>query len=307
MVSRVHTHTWGDHPPEGPLSWDKTWDEQYFDTEALSENTEVKSEDYTLDILYTLELDPNSRFDEQFWPEVVEWCSGCKEHRMVSFVNRKVLEKVQALEGKEDEVLCKVALGDEIDSDLHDQVVKKVKKDVVKEKKVVAEVKVEGQMGNEVLVEETLGEKAMARSNLYLRPASTPKVPLPPISTTPIFWRPWEASCEPTARRKWSGEATTTTTLLSSVGVTPPALVTPPREEVKSTGRKVGRRLRRLLTFQATLEKEKGLPPSRWQRRLHFGEEGEATFLNTTGTPVSRRRKWWRREGMGRWRPAALG
>ena len=71
----------------------------------------------------------------------------------------------------------------------------------------------------------------------------------------------------------------------------PPALVMPPREEVKSTGRKVGRRLRRLLTFQATLEKEKGLPPSRWQRRLEFGEEGEATFLNTPGRHRRKRRR----------------
>ena len=135
----LHTHTWGDHPPEGLLSRDKTWDEQYFDTEALSENTEVKSEDYMLDMLYTLELDPNSRLDEQFWPEVVEWCSGRKEHRRVIFVNRKVLEKVKALEGKEDEVLFKVALVNEIDSDLHDKVVKKVKKEVV-----FPEVMVEG-------------------------------------------------------------------------------------------------------------------------------------------------------------------
>ena len=223
-----------------------------------------------MDILYTLELDPNSRFDEQFWPEVVEWCSGCKEHRRVSYVNRKVLEKVKALEGKEDEVLFKVALENEIDSDLHDKLVEKVK-EVVKEKELVQEVNVEGQVGKEVLVEETLGEKAMARSsNLYLWQASTPKVPLPPLSTPPIFWRPWEASCEPTARRKCSDEAITTTTLLSSVGVKPPALVTPPREEVKRTGRKVGRRFRRLLSFQATLEKENGLPPSRWQRRLQF-------------------------------------
>ena len=80
------------------------------------------------------------------------------------------------------------------------------------------------------------------------------------------------------------------------MGVTPPALVTPSREEVRSTGRKVGRRLRRLLTFQATLEKEKGLPPSRWQRRLETGEEGEATLLNT---PVSHRRRGRRRGGMG--------
>lgn len=54
----VHNHTWWDHLPEGPLSWSKTWDEKYFDTEALSENSEVKSKDYILDTLYTLELDP---------------------------------------------------------------------------------------------------------------------------------------------------------------------------------------------------------------------------------------------------------
>ena len=38
----------------------------------------------------------------------------------------------------------------------------------------------------------------------------------------------------------------------------------------------------------STLAKENGLPPSRWrQRRLEFGEYGEATFLRT---PVSHRR-----------------
>ena len=58
----------------------------------------------------------------------------------------------------------------------------------------------------------------------------------------------------------------------------------------------MGRRLQRLLTLQATLEKEKGLPPSRWQKRLELGEEGEATFLNT---PVSHRRKGRRRGGVG--------
>ena len=73
----------------------------------------------------------------------------------------------------------------------------------------------------------------------------------------------------------------------SSEGVTPPALVPTPREDGRNTGGKVGRRLRRLLRFQATLEKEKGLPPSRWQRRLEFGEEDEATFFNI---PASCRR-----------------
>ena len=85
MVRMGYTHTWCEHPPEGPLSRGKTWDEQYFDTEALLENSEVMSEDYMLDMLYTLELDPKCRLDLDFWPEVVEWCSGCKEHRRVSF------------------------------------------------------------------------------------------------------------------------------------------------------------------------------------------------------------------------------
>ena len=65
--------------------------------------------------------------------------------------------------------------------------------------------------------------------------------------------------------------------------------------EVRSRGRKAGRRLQCLLTFQATLEKEKGLPPSRWQKTLEFGEEGEATLLNT---PVSHRRRGRRSGGV---------
>ena len=78
----------------------KTWEEQYFDTEPLSENSEVKSKDYMLDVLYTLELNRNSRFDEEFWPEVGEWCTDCTEHRRVQFVIGKVLEKGKALDGR---------------------------------------------------------------------------------------------------------------------------------------------------------------------------------------------------------------
>ena len=101
----------GSHPQLGrpPTRWanklGNSWDEKYFDTEALSENSEVKSEDFMLDTLYTLELDPNFRFKEELWPEVVEWCSSCREHRRVKFVNKNVLAKVQALDGVEDEVI----------------------------------------------------------------------------------------------------------------------------------------------------------------------------------------------------------
>ena len=296
----VHNHTWCDRPPEGPLSWGKTWDERYFDTEALSENSEVKSEDYILDTLYTLEMDPMFRFSEDLWPEVVEWCSSCKENRRTKFVSKQVVEKVQALDGKEDNVLCKVALEEEIDSEVKEQLFSKVEelvqpekvlvkkvvlvKEVLDQKVQTEEVQAKKVQAEEVQVEET---EVIARSNhLSLRLASTS---LP--STT--FWRPWEASCEATAAREWSGEATT---LLSNLVVTPPPLVTPPKEEERTMGRKVGRRLQRLLTFQATLEKEKGLPPSRWQKRLELGEEVEATFLNT---PVSHRKKGRRRGEFG--------
>ena len=311
----VHNHTWCDHPPEGPLSWGKSWDEKYFDTEALSENSEVKSEDYILDTLYTLELDPKFRFSEDLWPEVVEWCSSCKENRRVRFVSKEVFDKVQALDGKEDNVLRKVTLEEEIDSAVREQEEKAVtevefqvvigvkeKMGFEGEKKMGFEVEelVEQEelakelLEGEVLVEETLVVEEIARSNnCPLRQASTPKPPLPSISHSTTFWRPWETSCEATAVMKQSRDATT---LLSSEGVTPPALVTPPRKEVRSSGRKVGRKLQRLLTFQATLEKEKGLPPSRWQRKLEFGEEGEATFIKT---PVSHRSKGGKRGVVG--------
>ena len=70
----------------------------------------MKSKDYILDTLYTLELDPLFRFSEDLYPEVVEWCSSCKENRRTKVVSKQVLEKVQALDGKEDTVLLKVAL-----------------------------------------------------------------------------------------------------------------------------------------------------------------------------------------------------
>ena len=325
------THTWCDHPPEGPLSWGKSWDERYFDSEALSENKVAKSEDYMLDTLYTLEVDPKFRFSEVLWPEVVEWCSGCKEHRTVLYKCKDVLAKVQALNAMDVKEVLNETVDTEVDEEFMDcesgseleeevQVAKEIKIELVEEENMlvelvdkeeemveevetkevlVEEVVVKEVVVEEVLVEEVVVEKTIARSNNpHLRQSSLPPLPVPSLSpstnsSSTNFWRPWERSCEATAGKEWSGEATT----LLSVGVTPPALVTPPRvEEVRSSERKVGRRHQRLLTFQATLEKEKGLPPSRWQRRLEFGGEGEATYPST---PVSRRRRGRRRGGLG--------
>ena len=230
----------------------------------------------------------------------------------VKKVPKKKVKKVKKVKGKKEKKVEEVNVPEVKVEDMKEEegiVEETVVEEVLEEETLV---KVEEGMAEEVIVEEwfeaaeevevleeglvekKLGEEVEARSNSFsLRQASTPSPSLPPTSPSTSFWRPWEGSCEATAASEWSGEATTH---LSSVGVTPPALVTPSREEVRSTGRKVGRRLRRLLTFQATLEKEKGLPPSRWQRRLETGEEGEATLLNT---PVSHRRRGRRRGGMG--------
>ena len=77
-----------------------------------------------------------------------------------------------------------------------------------------------------VCVEEYMGVTVIARSNFSLRQTSTPILPLASVSDYTTFWGPWEASCEATDVRKRYGEATTR---LSSEGMTPPALVTPPR------------------------------------------------------------------------------
>ena len=50
-------------------------------------------------------------------------------------------------------------------------------------------------------------------------------------------------------------------------------LITYWKEERRSTGRKICRKLQRLVAFQASLEKEMGL-----QKRMEFWQQGEATF-----------------------------
>ena len=101
-----------------------------------------------------------------------------------------------------------------------------------------------------------------------------------------IFWRPWEVSCEATAELDLSCDATTH---LSSKPLTPPLLVTPSSgsKEEEIMGRGLGRNMRRLLEFQSTLEREKGLPPSQWVARLEGGE--------ATPVPVSHRKRGRRR------------
>ena len=79
-----HKHSWCSHPPEGQLRWGKSWEENEWDEEAMSENRVINSEEYQLDLLLSLEDDPAAREDE-FWPELNEWCSSCKKTRKVKF------------------------------------------------------------------------------------------------------------------------------------------------------------------------------------------------------------------------------
>ena len=108
---------------------------------------------------------------------------------------------------------------------------------------------------------------------------------------TTIFWRPWESSCEATAELNLGCDATT---LLSSKPLTPPLLVTPScgSKEEKIMDRRLGRNMRRLLDFQSTLERERGLPPSKWLTRLEGGE--------ATPVPVSHRNQMTHRGRRGR-------
>ena len=112
---------------------------------------------------------------------------------------------------------------------------------------------------------------------------------------TTIFWRPWEISCEATADLDLSCDATT---LLSSKPLTPPLLVTPScgSKEEKIMDRRLGRNMRRLLDFQSTLERERGLPPSKWLTRL---EGGEATPVPVSHRNQMRHRVRRRRIEMG--------
>ena len=126
-----HTHNWCDHPPEGQLSYDKTWEERYCDTEAMAENKEAWSSEYREDLLYTLEVDPHMKDNPEFWPEVTEWCSECKKTRRVKLLIDETLMK-QVKTGKDIEEMVGVTEKIEVVSD-----------ETEKETKALQEVKVQ--------------------------------------------------------------------------------------------------------------------------------------------------------------------
>ena len=246
-------HSWCSHPPEGQLRWGKSWEENEWDEEAMSENRVINSEEYQLDLLLSLEDDPAAREDD-FWPELNEWCSSCKKTRKVKFDLKVSGEK--ELEVKD---LVEVVMNPEqIDE------------------------------GVAIVGNHSACSKPSKMQLEIAEPLEQEKKEeMVDVEKTTTYWRPWEFSCEATAEDSCEAtaveELSEATSLLSHQPVTPPLMVTPPcrRNEEFTTGRRLGRNMKRLLDFQATLEKERGLPQSQWLASL---ERGEAT-----PSPVSHR------------------
>ena len=217
----------------------------------MSENRNINSEEYQTDLLLTFKDDPMAK-DDEFWPELNEWCSSCKSTRKVKFV----------LEGREKTGMAnpeeKVTSLEQIEEG-------EVEEEVKEERERVASSSNDSACSK-------LFEMQLDISKQLLKEEEEVK--------TTIFWRPWENSCEATADLNLSCDATT---LLSSEPITPPLLVTPScrSRELEIGEIRLSRNMKRLLDFQSTLEREKGLPPSQWLRRL---ERGEATPV-----PVSHR------------------
>ena len=231
-----HKHSWCSHPPEGQLRWGKSWEENEWDEEAMSENKVINSEEYQLDLLLSLEDDPTAREDE-LWPELNEWCSYCKK-------TRKVKLDLKVSGQKE------LKVGDLVE-------------EVMNPKQI--------DEGVAIIGDDSACSKPFKMQLEIAEPLEQEmKEEMVEVEMTTTFWRPWEFSCEATAEEELSCDATS---LLSHQPVTPPLLVTPPcrRNEEFTSGKKLGRTMKRLLDFQATLEKERGLPQSQWLASLGRG------------------------------------
>ena len=96
-----HQHHWQSEPPQGRLSWKKSWDEQYGDEEDMASNAMYNSPEEIQRLRLMLKKDPS--FEESTdWPHMVEWCSSCTSTRMVRLVlPGEGSEVVQVQEEKE--------------------------------------------------------------------------------------------------------------------------------------------------------------------------------------------------------------
>ena len=96
-----HQHHWQSEPPQGRLSWKKSWDEQYGDEEDMASNAMYNSPEEIQRLRLMLKKDP-SFGESSDWPHMVEWCSSCTSTRMVRLVlPGEGSEVVQVQEEKE--------------------------------------------------------------------------------------------------------------------------------------------------------------------------------------------------------------
>ena len=75
-----HQHCWQSEPPEGKLSWNKSFDQRYGDEEDLAANAMFNSPEEIQRLRLLLKKDPSLETSSS-WPHLVEWCATCTSTR----------------------------------------------------------------------------------------------------------------------------------------------------------------------------------------------------------------------------------
>ena len=96
-----HQHCWQSEPPEGKLSWNKSFDQRYGDEEDLAANAMFNSPEEIQRLRLLLKKDPSLETSSS-WPHLVEWCATCTSTRAVK-LQLPVEEKEPVVEIKFDE------------------------------------------------------------------------------------------------------------------------------------------------------------------------------------------------------------
>ena len=93
-----HQHCWQSEPPEGKLSWNKSFDQRYGDEEDLAANAMFNSPDEIQRLRLLLKKDPSLETSSS-WPYLVEWCVTCTSTRAVKL--KLPVEERESVEEKE--------------------------------------------------------------------------------------------------------------------------------------------------------------------------------------------------------------
>ena len=104
-----HQHCWQSEPPEGKLSWNKSFDQRYGDEEDLAANAMFNSPEEIQRLRLLLKKDPSLETSSS-WPYLVEWCATCTSTRAVK-LKLPVEEKEPVVDTrlKEEKNPCKMS------------------------------------------------------------------------------------------------------------------------------------------------------------------------------------------------------